>query len=55
MAGSLEPMEHKYFTSVAKALSSNSKTDHVVYQIVNKVEDTTKFEITKVNERYYTI
>ena len=55
MAGSLEKSEHKYFESVANALSTNPDTNNVVYLLVHEIEDRAVFQVTKKSDRLFTI
>ena len=55
MAGSLNPYEHKFFHSVAMALSLNEDTLNTVYLLNHNVEETSKFQIDEINERFFTI
>ena len=43
VAGSLSASEHKYYEQIAEALSTNEKTQNVVYLLTNAWEDRSTF------------
>lgn len=57
MAGSLERNEHKYYESVALAISKNNATENIVYHLRHEQNpaDFKEWEITEINSRYSTL